>query len=229
MRIRSVALAALLAVTAGAAAANVLVVRSSGPSARAYPPGKSLADNARIALRPGDTVVVLGAGGTRTFRGPGTFTPATAPRAGTRTIATADGRRARIGAVRNAGITAATPTTIWHVDASQSATVCLADPANVQLWRADSSREEVLTIAGGGASRTLAWPVGQSTLAWPADLTINESAEYSFTRAGSPVPARIRFRILRSRPADMNAVAAALIERDCRQQLDLLVESVAQN
>ncbi|MGQ0558000.1 MAG: hypothetical protein ACT4OE_00175 [Sphingosinicella sp.] len=228
LKLRRLALATLLALTAGAAAANVLVVRSSGPSAKAYPPGRSLPDNARIALRGGDTLVVLDARGTRTFRGPGTFSPAVAPQAGARTVTASDGRRARIGAVRNAGITAATPTTIWHVDASQSGTFCLADPTEVQLWRADAAAEERLTIAGGGASRTLAWPVGQSTLAWPADLAVVAGTEYRLGRAGLALPARITFRLLTSRPADMNGVAAALIEQGCTQQLDLLVDSVAQ-
>ena len=73
--LRRAAIAALLAATATAAAANVLVVRSSGPSAKSYPAGRSLPDNARINLAQGDMVIVLTGGGTRTFRGPGTFSP----------------------------------------------------------------------------------------------------------------------------------------------------------
>ena len=72
------ALVTLLVTGAATAAANVLVVRSSGPSAKGYPPGKSLPDNARIALRSGDTLVVLSGSGTRTFRGPGNFSPSAA-------------------------------------------------------------------------------------------------------------------------------------------------------
>src|ERR1044072_4364883 len=75
------ALAALLAAGAASAAANVLVVRSAGPSARPYPAGRSLADNARITLQAGDSLVILGPTGTRTFRGPGTFSPSAAVQA----------------------------------------------------------------------------------------------------------------------------------------------------
>ena len=38
-----------------------VVVRSAGPSAKSYPPGKALPDNAKIALQPGDSVTVVGA------------------------------------------------------------------------------------------------------------------------------------------------------------------------
>src|SRR5687767_10375819 len=97
VRIVRLALAGLLALGAAAAAANVVVIRSSGPSARSYPAGRSLPDNARIALRQGDTLVVLDARGTRTFRGPGTFSPSQAVQAGTRTVTTPSGRLARVG------------------------------------------------------------------------------------------------------------------------------------
>ena len=221
------ALAALIAAGATSAAANVLVVRASGPSAATYPPGRSLPDNARIALRSGDTLVVLDSRGTRTFRGPGTFSPSQAAVAGTRTTTAANGRRVRVGAVRSAGIVPASPTTIWHLDASQSGNMCIADPSNVMLWRSDTSRATTVTVTGpDGTSRQVAWPAGESTVAWPSDLAISEGAEFSLAQPGVAVPSRVTFHTLESPPpADMSAVAAALIERECREQLDLLVDS----
>jgi hypothetical protein len=221
------ALAALLVTGAAApAAADVLVVRASGPSAATYSPGRSLPDNARIALRNGDTLVVLDARGTRTFRGPGNFSPNQAVQAGTRTTTTASGRRARVGAVRNAGLVPASPTTIWHVDASQGGNMCVADTSEVMLWRGDTSRATSVTISGpGGASREVAWPAGAATVAWPSDLPITEGARYQLAQSGVAVPARVTFRTLNSQPADLSAVAAALIERECQEQLDLLVDS----
>ena len=225
LTLRRGAFAALLAATASAAAANVLVVRSAGPSAGAYPAGRSLPDNARITLRAGDTLVVLAGGGTRTFRGPGTYSPGTAARAGTRTVAANDGRRARIGAVRNAGIVPRSPT-IWHVDVTQSGTICLANAGNVMLWRPDATAPDRLTItAPGGASRQLDWPAGQATLAWPSDAPIAGGGAYGFRQAGVAVPTQIVFRTLNSEPSDLQAVAAALIENGCRDQLDVLVET----
>ncbi len=218
------ALAALLLAGAASAAANVLVVRSSGPSAKSYPPGRSLPDNARISLRAGDTIVLLGAGGTRTFRGPGNFNPSQQVRAATRTVQAPDGRRARIGAVRNAGIVPASPTTIWHVDVTQSGTMCLADTANVMLWRPEASAATSVTIAGpGGASRTADWPAGSATLAWPADLPIADGAAYQLRQTGVAVPVQVTFRSLEAVPTDIQGVAEALIRHDCAEQLDLLV------
>lgn len=222
---RRAAFAVLLAAAGASAAANVLVVRSSGPSAKAYPAGRSLPDNARIALRAGDTLVVLGANGTRTFRGPGAFSPTAAVQAGQRTIAAAGGRRARIGAVRNAGIVPRS-LTIWDADVTQSGTFCVANAGNLKLWRPDASRAMRLNmVAPGGASRALDWPAGQATLAWPAGAQIVSGGAYSFRQPGVAVPTQITFRTLRSEPADLQAVAAALIANGCQGQLDVLVET----
>lgn len=221
---RRLALAAFLSSIAVSASANVLVVRSQGPSARTFPAGRSLADTAPIQLRAGDTLVVLDARGTRTFRGPGNFTAAGAPTQGTR-IAESNGRRARIGAVRSAGFVASSPTTIWHVDVSQSGTMCLTSPTNVMLWRPDSSAPAALAISGPGGARNVQWPAGRATIAWPADLPIANGGAYQLRLGSEPVPSAITFRTLGSAPADMPSVAEALIRNGCQEQLDLLVDS----
>ena len=224
LRLGRIAVVFLLAATAVSAAANVLVVRSSGPSAKSYPPGRSLPDNARLVLRNGDTVVVLDARGTRTFRGPGNFTPASAVTASNQTT-DPQGRRVRIGAVRSAGMMPA-PTTIWDVDVSQSGTMCLANPAEVMLWRPDTSQASTLAISGpGGASRQLSWPAGAATLAWPSDLPIADGGEYQLRTAGVAVPSTVTFQTLSAPPADLAAVAEALIANGCQGQLDLLVDT----
>lgn len=226
LRPSRLALALILAAGAVSATANVLVVRSTGPSAKSYPAGRSLPDNANLTLRAGDTVVVLDSRGTRTFRGPGSFSAATAAQAGTRTVAAASGRRARVGAVRSAGIVPSSPTTIWHVDVTQSGTMCLANAADVMLWRAEASQPMTLAISGpGNVSRTVEWPAGRATLAWPSDLPIANDAEYQLRAPGVAVPSRVRFKTLDARPADMTAVAEALIRNGCDEQLDLLIES----
>ena len=217
--------AAALASIAAQAAAAVIVVRASGPSARSYPAGRSLPDNARITLRANDTLVVLGAGGTRTFRGPGTFSPTAAVRAGQRTITTSDGRRARIGAVRSAGLVPQSPT-IWHIDVTQSGTFCLANTANVMLWRPDATASTRLTVvAPGGGAQSADWPAGQATLNWPPGTAIASGGAYTLRQQGVAVPTQITFRTLSSPPSDLQAVAAALIANGCQEQLDLLVET----
>lgn len=222
---RRIAAAVLLAAAAMPAAASVLVVRSTGPSAAAYPPGRSLPDNARLALRAGDTVIVLGAGGTRSFRGPGTFSPGAAIQAGGPALAAADGRRARIGAVRSAGIVPHGPT-IWHVDVTQSGTFCLSRANHVMLWRPDATLPTTLTITGAaGPPRTLRWAAGQTTLAWPAALPIANGSSFNIAQSNVAVPTQVTFRTLAREPADLAGVASALIANGCQNQLDILVES----
>jgi hypothetical protein len=220
-----VAIAALVATAAVSAAANVLVVRSSGPSAKSYPAGRSLPDNARITLQAGDTVVVLGGGGTRTFRGPGSFAATASGSA--RVAAAGDGRRARIGAVRSGGIVPRGPT-IWHVDVSQGGTFCLLpDEADVMLWRPDGGARTRLTITPpGGQPRTVQWPAGETILAWSPGGALAGGA-YSFAQEGVAVPTQITFRTLAAEPTDLESVAAALISNGCQDQLDVLVESQA--
>jgi len=216
-------IATMFLTAAGSAAANVLVVRSSGPSARTYPAGRSLPDNARITLRANDTIVVLVGNGTRTFRGPGTFSPSGAP-AGRQTAASNEGRRARIGAVRSGGLVPE-GSTLWHVDVTQSGTFCLANAGNVMLWRPDASGRGQLTLSGAGLNRTLDWPAGQATLAWPAGSRVANGGSYTLSMRGVAVPTRITFRTLASEPADLQAVAAALIANGCQEQLEILVET----
>ena len=153
--------AALLLTGAASAAANVLVVRSAGPSARAYPAGRSLPDNARITLRADDTFVVLAGGGTRTFRGPGTFSPTAAVQAGRR------GRR-RATAAAPASAPCAAPAWSRGARPSGMSTSPRAAPSaspaarNVMLWRPDASAPTRLTITGPGGRRASAAVAGRT-------------------------------------------------------------------
>lgn len=230
LRVPSFALAAILALGASAAAANILVVRSSGPSAKAYPPGRSLAPNARIALRPGDQIVLLDGRGTRTLRGPGTYAAGAAARVTTRSAHTVNnkGRVGRVGASRRVPFQPKVPS-IWHVDVSRSATVCVADPRNVILWRPSATQTVQLSIApalGGSAPRTVTWSAGESTLAWPSDLGIATDAEYRLSVEGVAIPTRLKFRLLPATPTGLDAQAQAFIQNGCQAQLDVLIETV---
>lgn len=223
--LRGATVAAFVIVGTATAAANVLVVRSTGPSARSYPAGKSLPDNAPIALKAGDTLVVLAGGATRTFRGPGTFTATGPVRAGTGLAAAGGTRRARTGAVRNAGIVPRSPT-LWHVDATQSAKVCIADPQHVMLWRPDAAATTKVTIEpAGGEPQEVEWPAGQATLDWPTQVAVADGSEYRVIWPGNQDPVRLTFATLDTVPTDLAQVAEALIAHECQAQLDLLVET----
>jgi hypothetical protein len=209
--------------------ADILVVRSVGPSAKSFPLGKRLPDTARIALQAGDQLTLLDGRGTRELRGPGSFTAASsssAPAQLAATTGTVNGRRARIGAVRGIESGPLRPPTIWHVDVAKSANVCVSPPNRVALWRQDPAAAATLTVTGGGQTRQLSWQEGDSTLDWPADLPISEGAEYRLTLPGASAATTIHFRTLPQRPAGLEATASMLIERQCTAQLDLLIDTV---
>lgn len=227
------AAALLIASSATAAAAEALVVRALGPSAKSFPAGKKLADDARITLQANDTLVLLDSRGTRTLRGPGTFTPSGPAQANNRSaiasVAGGPARRARIGAVRNVGgATDVRPASIWHVDVAKSSNVCLTDPAHVTLWRADATKPVTLTVtrASDGASRTIQWQAGEPTVSWPSDLAVASGAQYRLNWGGAEKPTVVTFKTLAAEPPEPEAMASTLIENDCDAQLDVLIAAL---
>lgn len=235
--------AALTAIAAlpGSGAAETLVVRSAGPSAPAYPPGKAIADDARIVLRTNDQVVLLDGRGTRTLRGPGTFSPLARNSAAADTqstftalVAQHSQRRARIGAVR--GASSAEPVrspNIWFVDIDRSSTICVADPSAVTMWRSVTPRPATVTITAvrpgiaRARSETVRWPTDRATMPWPATVPIATGAQYSISYPGAARPAQVRFAVLPPGGQGLEDLAAALIRNDCTAQLNLLIETVA--
>ena len=219
--------AAALLVVAGAASADILVVRSTGPSAKSFPPGKRLPESARISLKASDQLTVLDGRGTRIIRGPGIFS-AGAPAVGrVASAAPAVQRRARIGAVRGLETGELRPPSIWHVDVARSSNVCVADASKVTLWRADAGEALTLNIGGpGGRTERLSWQPGSSTLPWPADLPVADGAEYRLSWSGGAAPTSLRFRTIPARPAGLEDMAQTLIRNQCEAQLDLFIDTV---
>jgi hypothetical protein len=218
------AAAAATGLVAQGVSATALVLRSTGPSALTYKPGKALPDNAKVALKPGDTLTVLATDSTRTFRGPGTFALAGGGKSDSPGMM--GGRRGRFSALRNAGIVPRSPT-IWHVDVAQSGKVCLADSNNVMLWRSNASVPATLTVTQpGGAAHSEQWPAGQATLSWPADVPISSGVDYQIALSGDSAPRHMSFSKLASVPTDLTQVAEALIAEHCDGQLELLIQTV---
>lgn len=204
---------------ASPALAKALVVRSAGPSAKTYPPGKALPDSAKISLKPGDSVTVLGPNATKTLRGPGTFPASSSSAEG---LAMAAARRTRFGAMRS-GDLALNPSP-WNLDISQSGTICIARGNVLKMWRPSSDDAAKLTITpSSGKSATVSWPAGKSTIDWPAALPISEGVEYQLAIKDGPSPETVRFAMMPAIPADAVDTAEALIQRGCQNQLDVLV------
>jgi hypothetical protein len=216
---RILILASALIGVSGGAFAKAVIVRSAGPSAKAYPPGKALPDSAKIALQPGDSLTIVGGNSARTLRGPGTF-PAAA--AGAQGLALAASRRTRFGALRT-GELALNPSP-WNVDATQSGATCAARGSPPKIWRPESGDAAQLTISKASGTPTIvSWPAGKSTVDWPSNVPIADGAKYRLTLSGSADAQDVRFVLIPSIPKDLTEAAQVLVQRGCQNQLDVLV------
>ena len=214
-----VGLGALALAVSSASVATVLVVRASGPSAKVYPPGKALPDNAKVKLQPGDSVILLNTNGSKTLRGPGTFAVAAAGGG----LSTAANRRARFSAMRSGDIPL-NPSP-WNLDVTQSGKLCVANPAGLTLWRPQKDDAIKLTIRGGGTEQTLDWPAGKDTVSWPTNLPVTSGAESQLSQPNGGDTARVTFVMLAGQPKDNVGTAQSLIANGCDNQLDVLVEA----
>jgi len=213
--------AALLASTSAAAAA-VLVVRSSGPSAAAYPPGKALSDTHMLKLKASDVVVLLDSRGTRTVQGPGSFSVSAnaAPASGGVRSAGTSARRVRLGAVRGAGARS-----VWQADLTRSGNVCIANPSELTLYRADAGQpaDVTLTDAASGKTASVHFDANQWDAAWPSELPVTSGTRISVSGIGEP--ATLTLRKLSPVPSGLEGMAQSLIRADCEAQLAVLVDT----
>src|SRR4029079_616060 len=167
MRAKHMLWGAAIAVAFGSAPAlaNVVVVKSLGPSAKAYPPGKTLPESAKISLQGGDVLTVLGPASAHTLRGPGNFDAKQVA------LASAAGQRGRFGALRAAEV--AHNPSIWDIDVSQSGKICVSNASKLQLWRPDSETAATVQIrSADGATQDLSWAAGSALTTWPAALPV---------------------------------------------------------
>jgi len=224
-RFAQFAVLALMAGEVSYAAAEVLVLRSVGPSASRYKAGQRLPDNTTFALRPSDMVVVLAGGSTRTFRGPGTFSASGPVRGG---LASATGGRRATGAVRGGPDGAGAvkrPSDVWHLDVTNPGRACIPQGLQPTLWRPDASTDVQLTITPqSGAAQTINWAANQKTLAWPSSIPVTNGESYQLSWSGAVSPTRLTARVVPPVGAeDVEGLAMALIDNQCRGQLDVLI------
>lgn len=202
------------------AMASVVVVRSLGPSAKSYPPGKTLPESAKIQLGAGDVVTLLGPSKAQTLRGPGNFSASNV------SLADASGKRGRFGALR-AGEVARNPS-VWDIDASQSGKVCVTDAAHALLWRPDSEAEATVNIrSSDGNVQPVTWVAGNAAAAWPAALPLTSGVEYQIEWQDTGEKSNISVVQVPQSPTDLPAAAQVLIQNECQNQLDVLVDGAA--
>jgi len=212
--------ATAIALSSTAAVASVVVVRSLGPSAKTYPPGKTLPESASISLKGGDVVTLLGPSSAQTLRGPGNFNTKSV------TLASAAGKRGRFGALRTAEV--ARNPSIWDLDITQSGKMCVSKTSKLNLWRPDAQAPAKINIrSADGKTQAIEWAAGKASVAWPSALPVANSAEYQIEWPASGEKSSVQFITVTNAPADLVGAAQVLIEKGCQNQLELLVESAS--
>ena len=212
--------AVAVALGSSAAVASVVVVKSLGPSAKAYPPGKTLPESAKISLQGGDVVTLLGPGSAETLRGPGSFA------AGQVAMNAAASSRGRFGALRAAEV--AKNPSIWDIDVTQSGKMCVTSTSKVQLWRPEADGAVTIKIrSDDGHSQELSWAAGAASAVWPAALPIKSGGQYQLEWPETGDKSSVTFVAVPNTPPDLVGAAQVLIQNGCQHQLDLLVDSAS--
>lgn len=220
-----------LATTAVAANAAVLVVRSSGPSSKSFPAGRALPESQTITLRGNDVVILLDSRGTRTLRGPGTYNTSASSGGSTAASAVLSGqssaRRSRVGAVRGAPTGATSGRNVWQADIGRSGNVCIVNPADVGLYRADSSGARRVTVTDMSSNRaaTVEFAAGQKNAPWPSSVPVAAGSKYQVKGGGSAVT--LNALPIAPVPAGLEGLAQSLIRNNCQGQLDVLIDTFA--
>ncbi|WP_160773452.1 hypothetical protein [Alteraurantiacibacter buctensis] len=212
-----------------------VVVSSSGPSAGNYPVGRQIGTNDRIVLRDGDTLTVLQNGGTRVFRGAGTYVLSQASASSTNTgfqrlTTQRAASRARTGAVRGPGDTGGAPSnpSLWYVDVSTAGTRCLPDPENVRLWRGDTQADSTYALVAEGLSEgpvDASFRAGEALAIWDINHPPVAGHTYRIGHGSGASAVEVRFVFLDAVPATPEELAATLIANGCTVQLAQLASA----
>lgn len=222
------------------ALAQAVVVRSTGPSAVAYPKGKRLPANASVTLKAGDVVTVLDKAGTRILRGAGTFSldgAVNRDRSAAALMARSLSNPAsvRAGAVRGAGDSSGEnvlPVSIWLADTDEGGNVCVPRGSDLYLWRGASAKRSFtwLTEVAGGEMVRMQWPPKTVGIAWPKTmLAPQEGRTYRIYDEAAPDKGA-EFQIVmiepEAVPADAAALGTLLLDNGCRAQFDWLAATL---
>lgn len=223
----------------GAAAAQSMVIRSTGPSASKYPAGSRLKDSDKVTLIAGDKLVLMHSGKTRTLSGPGNFNangPVSASQntgtAVTRMLAKGPTMRSRGGFSRGTDAQAvlnARAPNLWLVDYREGGNFCVADAAGLLLWRPDMDSDQLLRIEQGDHVDTIAFVSGANYRKWPSEtLPVQYGVDYKLSGGGLAAPVTMRFAALPTMPDGVEASIEALISKNCTGQVDRLAAAMAE-
>jgi len=230
------AAACIAIAVAGAAAAQSMVVRSTGPSATKYPTGTKFKAGDRVTLVAGDKLVLIQSGKTRTLSGAGTFNASGVVQVSqsmgstvSRMIAKKPPLQSRAGASRGPGEIEPAyvrAPNLWLLDYREGGTFCVADPAALLLWRPDASTGTIVTVEGAGKTGRAELKADSQFKRWPAEVPLQYGVDYRFSGGGLAAPVTIRFTPLETLPETPDASADILTAKGCTPQLDRLVDAL---
>ena len=241
-RMRRVGLTAAAAIAAmvcvGTAAAQSMVVRSTGPSAGKYPAGAKLKSADKLTLVAGDKVVLMQAGKTRTLSGPGTFGATGTVQASqslggnvTRMLAKGPTMRSRGGFSRGdtaVAVDARAPN-LWLLDYREAGTFCVLDPTMLMLWRPNMEGDTALEIESAGKKTTVAIVDGANFRKWPTDvLPVQYGTDYRLSGGGLAKPVTVRFTAMGNAPDTVEGSIDMLMAKGCSPQLNRLVDTMSE-
>jgi hypothetical protein len=237
-RIAAAVFAAGMVLASSAAMAQMLVVRSTGPSAGSYPPGRVLPTDKPVVLRANDEVVVLDGKGTKSLRGPGTFQSGAiaVDRVSSRMDAVREvldarernAKQARIGAVRTVEPTTPAVVTdapsLWLVNLAKSTHVCVLDATGVAIWRPDATEALKVMISrqSDGVNAMVEWAAGQQEAAWPASLPI-EADEGYLVAFPSGLTRSLSFSVTPAGEGGLEQLVTQMGAAKCEQQVAQVV------
>lgn len=234
----TIATAAAIAVT-GAATAQTMVVRSTGPSAAKFPAGSRLKDQDRLVLVAGDRLVLMNKGKTRTLSGPGSFQASAQVQASQNTSTTVSRMLAKGPTMRSRGgfsrgtdkkaLLDARAPNLWLLDYREAGTFCVNDANALLLWRPDMDSDQLLRIEQDGHAETVAFVLGANYRKWPTEtLPIQYGTDYRLSGGGLAAPVTVRFAALETAPETPEASVETLMAKGCSVQLDRLVDALAE-
>ena len=242
----SLALALIATITASAATAQIVVLEARGPSAAAFPQGAVIPPNKTISLKAGDRLEVLDAAGSHVLNGPVILAAGqvdTGSKAALQDIfRRANASRPGIAAVRGFSLQEGAPAPppevppLWRLDVtawqqaepSDSHNFCIQKGQTPVLTRASATSEGRLVIYDEATktSRTVTWPAGARDLAWPSDIAFADGQPFGLN-LDSAGATSVRWRTVPAEQASLTAVAGALLDNGCYDQLDSLQSQVA--
>jgi hypothetical protein len=233
----TIAACAALAVT-GTAAAQSMVVRSTGPSASKFPAGSRVKENDRVVLVAGDKLVLMKDGKTRTLSGPGSFQTTEQVAASqststtvTRMLAKGPTMRSRGGFSRGSdakSVSEARAPNLWLLDYREAGTFCVADANALLLWRPEMDSDQLLRIEQGGHTETVAFVSGANYRKWPSEtLPLQFGVDYRLSGGGLPAPVSVRFTQFDGEDLSVDKSAEALLAKGCSAQINRLVDALA--